>query len=113
MLNRFMISVAAVTLVAGTGLANAQGNMGRDSGGSAGAAQMQHAQPSGGAMGKDSAAPDKGTVGQSGGAMEKSGAAEKSGGMDKSGTMNKNAADEKAGAAKGEHAQGDKSAQDK
>lgn len=123
MSNRFMISVAALALVAGTGLANAQGNMNRDSGG-AGGAQMQHAQPSGGAaerggsMGKESA-QEKGTVGQAGGAMkpggaaeekssgamEKSGAAEKSGGMDKSGTMNKNAADEKAGA-KGEHAQG-------
>ena len=33
MLNRFMISVAAAALVAGTGLANAQGTMGRDSGG--------------------------------------------------------------------------------
>ncbi len=128
MLNRFMISVAAVALVAGTGLANAQGTMGRDSGG-AGGAQMQHSQPSGGAterggaMGRDSMSHDKGTVGQAGGAMKpggaadekssgamgKSGATEKSDGMEKSGTMNKNAADEKAGM-KGEHAQG---AQDK
>jgi len=114
-----MISVAAVALIAGTGLANAQGTMNRDSGG-AGAQPTQHSQPAGGAaerggaMGKE-AAPDKGTVGQSGGAMEKSGAAEKSGGMEKSGAMNKNAADDKAGAAKGEHAQGqmDKSGQDK
>ncbi|MBR1175846.1 DUF1236 domain-containing protein [Bradyrhizobium sp. KB893862 SZCCT0404] len=112
MLNRFMISVAAVALVAGTGLANAQ-DKGRDTGGAGAQQQMQHSQPSGGAaergsMGKEST-HEKGTVGQAGGSMEKSGAAEKSGGMDKSGTMNKNAADEKAGA-KGEHAQG---AQDK
>lgn len=133
MSNRFMISVAAVALIAGTGLANAQGTMNRDSGG-AGAQPTQHSQPAGGAaerggaMGKE-AAPDKGTVGQAGGAMkpggaaeekssgamEKSGAAEKSGGMEKPGAMNKNAADDKAGMAKGEHAQGqmDKSAQDK
>ena len=48
MLNRFMISVAAAALVAGTGLANAQGTMGRDSGGGTGGAQMQQSQPSGG-----------------------------------------------------------------
>ena len=33
MLNRFMISVAALELVAGTGLANAQGTMKNESGG--------------------------------------------------------------------------------
>lgn len=49
MSNRFMISVATLALVAGTGLANAQGTMNRDSGGGAGGAQMQHSQPSGGA----------------------------------------------------------------
>lgn len=122
MSNRFMISVAAAALIAGTGLANAQGNMGRDSGGGAGGAQMQHSQPSGGAV-ERGGAQEKGTVGQSGGAMkpggaaeekssgamEKSGAADKSGAMEKSGAMNKNAADDKAGM-KGEHAQG---AQDK
>lgn len=43
MSNRFMISVAALALVAGTGLANAQGTTGRESGG-AGGAQMQHSQ---------------------------------------------------------------------
>ncbi|MGY3410231.1 hypothetical protein ACVWZV_006344 [Bradyrhizobium sp. GM5.1] len=36
MSNRFMISVATLALVAGTGLANAQGTMNRDSGGGAG-----------------------------------------------------------------------------
>lgn len=104
MLNRFMISVAAAALVAGTGLANAQGTMGRDSGGGAGGAQMQQSQPSGGAaerggaMGRDSMSQDKGTVGQAGGSnsMDKSGAMkdERSSG----GSMNKNAADDKAGA---------------
>ena len=73
MSNRFMISVAALALVAGTGLANAQGTMNRDSGGGAGAQPTQHSQPSGGAaergaMGKE-AAPEKGTVGQAGGAF--------------------------------------------
>lgn len=104
MLNRFMISVAAAALVAGTGLANAQGTTGRDSGGGAGGAQMQQSQPSGGAaerggaMGRDSMSQDKGTVGQAGGSnsMDKSGAMkdERSSG----GSMNKNAADDKAGA---------------
>jgi hypothetical protein len=127
MLNRFMISVAALALVAGTGLANAQGTMKTDSGG-AGAQPMQHSQSSGATeRGSKESTHEKGTVGQAGGsgtmksgeekssgAMEKSGTAEKSGGVEKSGAMNKNAAEEKAGA-KGEHAQSaqDKSTQDK
>ncbi|MCA1381111.1 DUF1236 domain-containing protein [Bradyrhizobium sp. BRP23] len=123
MLNRFMISVAAVALVAGTGLANAQGNMGRDSGGGAGGAQMQHSQPSGGAAERGgSMSQDKGTVGQAGGSgtmksEDKSGAMkdERSSG----GAMNKNAAEDKSGTTKGQRtddrAQGqmDKSQQDK
>ena len=59
MTNRFLISVAAAALIAGTGLANAQG-MGRDSG-SAGSAAQQSAPSSdrggassGGAMQRDS-----------------------------------------------------------
>ena len=80
MSNRFMISVAALALVAGTGLANAQGTMNRDSGGGAGAQPTQHSQPAGGAaergaMGKE-AAHERGTVGQAGGAMKPGGAAE-------------------------------------
>jgi hypothetical protein len=114
MLNRFMISVAALALVAGTGLANAQ-DKGRDSG--AGAQQTQHAQPSGersGSMAQEKGtvgqAHEKGTVGQAGGSKaseDKSGAMkdERSGGA-----MNKNAAEDKSGATKGqrtdEHAQG-------
>ena len=120
MSNRFMISVAALALVAGTGLANAQGTMNRESGG-AGAQPAQQTQPSGGAaehgtMGKDSMTKEKGTVGQSGGASTmKPGAAaeEKSPGAKdehSGGAINKNAADDKAGATKGqrpdEHAQG-------
>lgn len=122
MSNRFMISVAALALVAGTGLANAQGTTGRESGGAAGGAQMQHAQPSGGAaerggpMGREST-HEKGTVGQAGGSSSmKSGssAEEKSSGAmkdERSGReMNKNAAEEKSGATKSqrtdEHAQG-------
>src|SRR4051812_38019061 len=131
MLNRFMISVAALALVAGTGLANAQGTTNRESGGGAGAQPTQHSQPSGGAterggtMGKESAAPEKGTMGQAGSGTTKSGAAaeDKSSGAMKDehsgGAMNKNAAEDKAGATKGqrtdERAQGqmDKSQQDK
>jgi len=112
MLNRFMISVAALALVAGTGLANAQGTMKNESGG-AGAQPMQHSQSSGGAaerggsMGKEST-HEKGTVGQAGGSSTmKSGtsAEEKSGAMkdERSGReMNKNAAEEKSGATKGQ-----------
>ncbi|MBR0780157.1 DUF1236 domain-containing protein [Bradyrhizobium iriomotense] len=129
MLNRFMISVAALALVAGTGLANAQ-DKGRDSGGAGSQQQMQHSQPSGGAaergsMGRDSA-HEKGTVGQAGGAgsMKSDRAADdKSSGAMKDEhrgrEMNKNAAEDKAGATKGqrtdERAQGqmDKSHQDK
>jgi hypothetical protein len=114
MLNRFMISVAAIALVAGTGLANAQGTMKSDSGG-AGAQPMQQSQPSGGAaerggtMGKESAKPEKGTVGQAGGSgTMKSGtsAEEKSPGAmkdERSGReMNKNAVEDKSGATKGQ-----------
>jgi hypothetical protein len=108
MSNRFMISVAALALVAGTGLANAQGTMGRDSGG-AGGAQMQNSQPAGGAaerggaMGRETSGAEKGTVGQSGGTGMKSGPAaeEKSSGAmkdERPGAMNKNSADDKAGA---------------
>ena len=121
MSNRFMISVAVVALVAGTGLANAQGTMKNESGG-AGAQPMEHSQSSGGAaerggsMGKESthekSAHEKGTVGQAGGSSSmKSGtsAEEKSSGATKderSGReMNKNAAEEKSGATKGQRSE--------
>ena len=45
MMNRLMISAATAALIAGTGLANAQGNMGRE-GGAAGGAGMQQSAPS-------------------------------------------------------------------
>jgi hypothetical protein len=41
MTNRFMVSVAALALIAGTGIANAQG-MNKESGGASGGANMQH-----------------------------------------------------------------------
>jgi hypothetical protein len=44
MINRFMISVAAAALIAGTGFANAQGTMGREAP-SAGAPAEQHGAP--------------------------------------------------------------------
>lgn len=112
MLNRFMISVAALALVAGTGLANAQ-DKGRDAGSAGTQQQMQHSQPSsgaaerGGSMGKDSA-HEKGTVGQAGGSssMKSERATEdKSGAMKdehSGGAMNKNAAEDKSGATKGQ-----------
>ena len=59
MTNRFLISVAAAALIAGTGFANAQGTMGRDAGSAGSAAQQSAplpsaARPSGGAMQRDS-----------------------------------------------------------
>lgn len=49
MSNRFLISVAAAALIAGTGLANAQGAGGKESPGAGGGATMQHSAPAGGA----------------------------------------------------------------
>src|SRR5215472_18473006 len=45
MTNRFMVSVAALALIAGTGFANAQG-MSKEPGGAGGGATMQHSAPS-------------------------------------------------------------------
>ena len=45
MTNRFMVSVAALALIAGTGFANAQG-MSKEPGGAGGGAAMQHSAPS-------------------------------------------------------------------
>ncbi|MDI1262999.1 MAG: DUF1236 domain-containing protein [bacterium] len=64
MTNRFLISVATAALIAGTGLASAQGTMGRDSGG-AGSTAQQSAPPSGAgapgsAMHRDGASGMKG-----------------------------------------------------
>ncbi|GLR88230.1 DUF1236 domain-containing protein [Bradyrhizobium iriomotense] len=85
MANRFMISVAALALVAGTGLANAQG-MNREQG-SGGSQQMQqHSQPSTGAAehgatGKESVGKEKGTVGQAGGSAKSTAEEKPSGAM--------------------------------
>jgi len=50
MFNRFLISVAAAALIAGTGFANAQGagGAGKDSPAAGGGATTQHSAPSGG-----------------------------------------------------------------
>jgi hypothetical protein len=56
--SRFMMSVAAVALIAGTGFANAQGTGGREGGGGSGPAAQQSAPAAGGAaMSNESAAP--------------------------------------------------------
>jgi hypothetical protein len=62
MTNRLMISVAAIALIAGTGFANAQGNMGHEGGGAAGGAAAQSAPSAGGADrgGAERAAPGGG-----------------------------------------------------
>jgi Protein of unknown function (DUF1236) len=52
MSNRFMISVAAAALIAGSGFAYAQGNMGHE-GGAAGGAAMQQSAPSSPAAGRE------------------------------------------------------------
>ncbi|WGD48823.1 DUF1236 domain-containing protein [Bradyrhizobium sp. CB1650] len=113
MTNRFMISVAALALIAGTGLANAQGYK-SESGGGAGAQQqqMQHSQPGGAAehgsaTGKESTSKEKGTVGQAGGM--KSGAEEKSSGAmkdEKSGAMNKDSTGKEKGGTVGQSKSG-------
>lgn len=91
MTNRFLVSVAALALIAGTGFANAQGTGTKDYGGQ----QTQHStQPSGersGSMGKQESMDkqdkhDKGTVGQAGGMKDQPSAHDKSTQSDK---MNK------------------------
>ncbi|MHC2619628.1 hypothetical protein ACVIW2_001660 [Bradyrhizobium huanghuaihaiense] len=92
MTNRFLVSVAALALISGTGFANAQGTGTKDYGGGQ---QTQHStQPSGersGSMGKQESMDkqdkhDKGTVGQAGGMKDQPSAHDKSTQSDK---MNK------------------------
>ncbi|MBR0855308.1 DUF1236 domain-containing protein [Bradyrhizobium liaoningense] len=92
MTNRFLVSVAALALIAGTGFANAQGTGTKDYGSGQ---QTQHStQPSGersGSMGKQESMDkqdkrDKGTVGQAGGMKDQPAAHDKSTQSDK---MNK------------------------
>jgi Protein of unknown function (DUF1236) len=59
MTNRFLISVAALALIAGTGFANAQGTGGRESGG----AQMQSAPSSAGGAATENRESSKGASG--------------------------------------------------
>ena len=66
MTNRFLISVAAAALIAGTGFANAQGAApGRDAG-SAGSTAQQSAPPSGGASSGGAMQRDSGPSGMKG-----------------------------------------------
>jgi hypothetical protein len=65
MTNRFLISVAAAALIAGTGFANAQGTMGRDTG-SAGSTAQQSAPSSGGASSGTMQRDSGGTTGMKG-----------------------------------------------
>ncbi|MBR1132894.1 DUF1236 domain-containing protein [Bradyrhizobium iriomotense] len=92
MTNRFLVSVAALALIAGTGFANAQGTGTKDYG--SGQQTQQSTQPSGersGSMGKQESMDkqdkrDKGTVGQAGGMKDQPSAHDKSTQSDK---MNK------------------------
>jgi Protein of unknown function (DUF1236) len=98
MSNRFMISVAALALIAGTGFANAQGGMkGNESGGST---MQQHAAPGG-----SSAAP---SPSESSPCAAKSEASEPKGGMQKGdmkSTQSEKSGAEKSGAMKNQSAQ--------
>jgi hypothetical protein len=70
MSNRFLVSVAAIALIAGAGAANAQGQGNRESGGAA----MQHSAPGGTAAtpgGRESAQPSGGSSEMKGQASEK------------------------------------------
>jgi uncharacterized protein DUF1236 len=95
MTNRFMISVATLALIAGTGFANAQG-MSKESGGGAGGAAMQHSAPS-----DTSAAPSGSSTGPS-----KSEATEPSkAGEPSKGGMKSTQTDQKPGAMKNDRAE--------
>jgi hypothetical protein len=96
MMNRLMISVATAALIAGTGLANAQGNMGRE-GGAAGGAGMQQSAPSSAA-----------TTGREGAEGAKASQSEEKGAVKNQHSQQ----DMKPGAAMGEKPAGEKSAQD-
>jgi hypothetical protein len=98
--NRFMITVATAALIAGTGLANAQGMGGGREGGAAGGAGMQQSAPS-----SPAASPSGGAAGHEGSAGMKSSQSE-----EKGGAPNRSAQQEKSGAMGGKSAQtGEKS----
>jgi Protein of unknown function (DUF1236) len=117
MSNRFMVSVAALALIAGTGFANAQGGMKNDSG-AAGGSTMQHSAPadttaapsksdsSSGPAKSESSEPSKGGMKatqseKSPGAMKNQSAQDNA--KEKSGTTSQRAEDNmKSGATKSE-----------
>ncbi len=107
MSNRFMITVAAAALIAGTGFANAQGMGGGREGGAGGAATQQSA-PSSGAAG--TASPSTGTAGHEGSGMRSSQSEEKGGAANRNAQQDLKSGGEKG--AMGEKSTGEKSAQD-
>ncbi len=101
MMNRLMISAATAALIAGTGLANAQG-MGGHEGGAAGGAGMQQSAPS-----APAASPSSGSASHEGSAGMKASQSEEKGGM-----KNQRAQQEMKPGAAGEKSTGEKSAQE-
>jgi hypothetical protein len=92
MMNRLMISVATAALLAGTGLANAQGNMGREGGAAGGAGMQQSAPSSPAATGREGAEGTKASQSEEKGAVKNQRAQQ----------------DMKPGAASGEKAMGER-----
>ena len=102
MMNRLMITAATAALIAGTGLANAQGVGGRE-GGAAGGAGMQQSAPSAPAASPSAGAPSR--EGSSEGM--KATQSEEKGGM-----KNQRAQQDMKSGPAGEKSMGEKSAQD-
>lgn len=102
MINRLMISAATAALIAGTGLANAQG-MGGHEGGAAGGAGMQQSAPS-----APAASPSSGSASHEGSAGMKASQSE-----EKGGTKNQRAQQEMKPGAAGEKSMGEKSTGEK
>jgi hypothetical protein len=102
MMNRFMITAATAALIAGTGLANAQGMGGRE-GGAAGGAGMQQSAPS-----APAASPSAGAPSREGSAEgTKASQSEEKGGM-----KNQRAPQDMKSGPAGEKSMGEKSAQE-
>jgi hypothetical protein len=102
MINRWMITAATAALLAGTGLANAQGNMGHEGGAAGGAATQQSAPSSPGAAGHEGAGM-KASQSEEKGATKNQRAQQE---MKPSGTMGEKSAGEKSAR---ETSKGDKS----
>jgi Protein of unknown function (DUF1236) len=101
MTNRFMVSVAALALIAGTGFANAQG-MSKESGGAGGAA-MQHSAPSDTSAAPSQSPSSTGTSKSEANEPSKSGA--KSTQTEQKGGMKSTQTEQKPGAMKNERAE--------